>query len=64
MSCYRMAPVLDGEITVTDEKGRPDFEAVMELFMSNKSKQEISFTEFDNLYLNDADEIFNEAFTD
>jgi DNA ligase 1 len=30
--------VLDGEITVTDEMGKPDFEAVMERFMLNKSK--------------------------
>jgi ATP-dependent DNA ligase len=28
--------VLDGEIIVTDNLGRPDFEAVMERFMSRK----------------------------
>jgi DNA ligase 1 len=42
--------VLDGEIMVTDNKGRPDFEAVMERFMSKKSKHEISFTVFDIIY--------------
>lgn len=31
--------VLDGEIIVTDNQGRPDFEATMERFLSNKSKE-------------------------
>lgn len=44
--------VLDGEIIVTDRNGKPDFEAVMERFMSKKSEHEISFTVFDILYLN------------
>jgi DNA ligase-1 len=42
--------VLDGEIVVTDHQGRPDFEAVMERFMSKDSGYEISFCVFDILY--------------
>jgi DNA ligase 1 len=44
--------VLDGEIVVTDQKGRPDFEATMERFMSKKSGHEISFSVFDIIYFN------------
>lgn len=42
--------VLDGEIVVTDELGRPNFEAVMERFMSSKSQHHISFCVFDIIY--------------
>jgi DNA ligase-1 len=44
--------VLDGEIIVSDEQGRPDFEAVMERFMSKKSGHQISFCVFDIIYYN------------
>ncbi|MED3563953.1 ATP-dependent DNA ligase [Bacillus xiapuensis] len=44
--------ILDGEIIVTDNKGRPEFEAVMERFMSKKSGHQISFSVFDILYFN------------
>lgn len=42
--------VLDGEIIVTDDDGKPNFEKVMERFRSKKSPHEISFTVFDILY--------------
>ncbi|WHY93121.1 ATP-dependent DNA ligase [Neobacillus cucumis] len=42
--------VLDGEIVVTDNKGRPDFEACMERFLSTKSGHQISFSVFDIIY--------------
>ncbi|MGX1266730.1 DNA ligase-1 [Rossellomorea marisflavi] len=44
--------VLDGEIIVTDERGKPDFEAVMERFKSKRSPHSISFSVFDVLYFN------------
>jgi len=44
--------VLDGEIIVTDHEGKPDFEAVMERFMSNKSSHTISYSVFDIIYHN------------
>jgi DNA ligase-1 len=44
--------VLDGEIIVSDSQGRPDFEAVMERFMSNKSGHQISYCVFDIIYFN------------
>lgn len=44
--------VLDGEIIVTDEQGKPDFEAVMERFMSRKSSHQISYSVFDIIYFN------------
>lgn len=44
--------VLDGEIIVTDEMGKPDFEAVMERFRSKKSFLSISYTVFDVIYYN------------
>lgn len=44
--------VLDGEIIVTDNQGKPDFEAVMERFKSRKSEHEISFSVFDTIYFN------------
>lgn len=42
--------VLDGELIVTDELGRPDFEAVMERFHSRKSTHEVVYAVFDVLY--------------
>ncbi|MEH7416048.1 RNA ligase family protein, partial [Neobacillus drentensis] len=42
--------VLDGEIIVTDNLGRPDFEATMERFLSRKSEYQISFSVFDVIY--------------
>lgn len=42
--------VLDGEIVVTDEFGKPDFEACMERFMSNKSEHKIQYCVFDVIY--------------
>ena len=42
--------ILDGEIIVTDDNGKPDFEAVMERFRSKKSGHEISFSAFDVLH--------------
>jgi DNA ligase 1 len=44
--------VLDGEIIVTDNQGKPDFEAVMERFKSRKSRHSISFSVFDIIYFN------------
>jgi DNA ligase-1 len=44
--------MLDGEIIVTDNKGRPDFESAMERFMSKKSGHEISYNVFDIIYFN------------
>ncbi len=44
--------VLDGEIIVTDQQGKPDFEAVMERFKSMKSEHRISFSVFDVIYCN------------
>jgi DNA ligase 1 len=44
--------VLDGEIIVTDNQGKPEFESVMERFMSSKSEHQISFTVFDIIYFN------------
>jgi DNA ligase-1 len=42
--------ILDGEIIVTDNEGKPDFEACMNRFMSNSSTHEISFSVFDIIY--------------
>lgn len=44
--------VLDGEVIVTDDQGKPDFEAVMERFKSKKSAHEISYSVFDVMYYN------------
>ncbi|MGG1401681.1 hypothetical protein ABE288_28280 [Bacillus salipaludis] len=46
--------ILNGEIIVTDHQGKPDFEAVMERFMSSKSGHEISYSVFDIIYFNGA----------
>ncbi|NGM83255.1 DNA ligase [Paenibacillus sp. 7124] len=42
--------ILDGELIVTDEKGHPDFEAMMARFHSRKAKHRIQFCAFDILY--------------
>jgi DNA ligase-1 len=42
--------VLDGEIIVTDPQGKPDFEAMMERFVSRKSEHQIQFCVFDIIY--------------
>jgi DNA ligase 1 len=42
--------VLDGEIIVTDPTGKPDFEAMMERFMSSKSQHTIQYCVFDVIY--------------
>lgn len=43
--------IVDGEIVVSDENGRPSFEETMERFMSKKSKHHIQFCVFDIIYL-------------
>lgn len=42
--------VLDGEIVVTDQQGKPDFEAMMERFMSRQSHHMIQYCVFDVIY--------------
>ncbi|MFE4354210.1 ATP-dependent DNA ligase [Peribacillus butanolivorans] len=42
--------ILDGEIIVTDQQGKPDFEAMMERFQSKKSEQAIQYCVFDVIY--------------
>ena len=42
--------ILDGELIVTDEKGKPDFEYMMERFSSKKTNHNVSFCVFDVLY--------------
>lgn len=44
--------VLDGELVVPGEDGKPDFEATMERFMSSKSDHVINYCVFDIIYLN------------
>ncbi|MED4206573.1 ATP-dependent DNA ligase [Neobacillus mesonae] len=39
--------ILDGELIVSDNAGKPDFEAVMSRFMSSKNKTPITFVTFD-----------------
>lgn len=41
--------ILDGEIIVSDKDGKPDFEAMMEKFMSSKSDAKVSYVVFDVL---------------
>lgn len=43
---------LDGEIIVSDARGRPDFEAVMERFRSKKTSHPITYCVFDIIYFN------------
>ncbi len=42
--------ILDGELIVSNDQGKPDFEAVMERFKSRKSLHDISYCVFDILY--------------
>lgn len=42
--------VLDGEIVVPGPQGKPDFEAMMERFMSSKSEYKIQYCVFDIIY--------------
>jgi DNA ligase 1 len=42
--------IVDGEIIVTDSEGKPDFEAMMERFMSSKSRVSIQYCVFDVIY--------------
>ncbi|RRN67557.1 hypothetical protein EI200_22505 [Peribacillus simplex] len=44
--------ILDGEIIVTDQKGKPDFEAMMQRFSSKKSEHAIQYCVFDVIYHN------------
>ncbi|WP_285856633.1 ATP-dependent DNA ligase [Peribacillus frigoritolerans] len=44
--------ILDGEIIVTDQQGKPDFEAMMQRFSSKKSEQAIQYCVFDVIYHN------------
>jgi DNA ligase 1 len=39
--------VLDGELIVSDDNGKPDFEAVMSRFMSSKDRSPVTFVTFD-----------------
>jgi len=41
---------IDGEIIVTDDMGKPDFEAMMERFQSKKALHKISYVVFDVMY--------------
>ncbi|RPK31770.1 RNA ligase family protein [Paenibacillus xylanexedens] len=38
---------LDGELIVTDSDGKPNFESIMERFMSKKSRHKVTFCAFD-----------------
>jgi DNA ligase-1 len=44
--------ILDGEIIVTDQQGKPDFEAMFERFQSKKSEHAIQYCVFDVIYHN------------
>ncbi|MEC0229036.1 spore germination protein [Paenibacillus alba] len=41
--------ILDGELIVTDDQGKPDFEAMSTRFLSNKDKTRVTFCAFDIL---------------
>ncbi len=43
----RKGTTLDGELIVTDSDGKPNFESVMERFMSKRSKHKVAFCAFD-----------------
>lgn len=47
--------VLDGELIVSDQKSKPDFEAMMSRFHSNKTKHKAVFCAFDILKYNGID---------
>lgn len=42
--------ILDGEIIVTDELGKPDFEAMLSRFHSKRSEHKVQFCVFDVIY--------------
>lgn len=42
--------ILDGEIIVPDQNGKPDFEAMMERFQSTRSEHKIQYCVFDIIY--------------
>lgn len=44
--------ILDGEVIVTDEQGKPDFEDVMQRFKSKRSLHAIEYCTYDIIYLN------------
>lgn len=44
--------ILDGELIVYTNDGKPDFEAVMEKFMSSKSEYQVTFCVFDVIQYN------------
>lgn len=46
----REGTVLDGEIIVTDQQGKPNFEAMMQRFQSKKSEHNIQYCVFDVIY--------------
>ncbi|MCM3273970.1 ATP-dependent DNA ligase [Paenibacillus elgii] len=66
--------VLDGELIVTDEQGRPDFEACNARFKSKKLKHKVTFCAFDVLMYRGIDvtglplirrkELLEESFTE
>jgi len=39
--------IIDGELIVSGKDGKPDFDAIMERFKSNKSKHKVTFCAFD-----------------
>ncbi len=45
--------VIEGEIVVSDEQGKPDFQATMERFRSRKAPYEILYNVFDIIQYND-----------
>ncbi|QYF83864.1 hypothetical protein KY492_06345 [Brevibacterium sp. PAMC21349] len=44
--------ILDGEIIVTDQQGKPNFEAMLQRFQSNRSEHTIQYCVFDVIYHN------------
>ncbi|PLR81834.1 hypothetical protein CVD25_15305 [Bacillus canaveralius] len=42
--------VLDGELIVSDDEGKPDFESMMERFQSKRSRHAIQYCVFDVIY--------------
>lgn len=44
--------VLDGEMVVLDEEGKPDFEYMMEAFRSSRSTYRVQYCVFDVIYSN------------